>query len=44
MACIRIFKKELLLDFEAQGIVEIITKPKRLIERLFDNLKAKTEK
>ena len=32
------------LDFESKGTVEIITKPKRLIERLFDNLKAKTEK
>lgn len=38
------FGKELLLDFESTGNVEIITKPKRLIERLFDNLKAKTEK
>ena len=34
----------LALDFESRGTVEIITKPKRLIERLFDNLKAKTEK
>ena len=34
----------LFLDFESKGSVEIITKPKRLIERLFDNLKAKTEK
>ena len=34
----------LALDFESKGTVEIITKPKRLIERLFDNLKAKTEK
>ena len=32
------------VDFETQGQVEIITKRKRLIERLFDNLKAKTEK
>ena len=32
------------LDFESKGAVEIITKPKRLIERLFDNLKAKTDK
>lgn len=38
------FGKELMLDFESIGNVEIITKPKRLIERLFDNLKAKTEK
>ena len=34
----------LALDFESKGTVEIIIKPKRLIERLFDNLKAKTEK
>ena len=33
----------LFLDFESKGTVEIITKPKRLIERLFDNLKAKSE-
>jgi len=32
------------VDFESKGTVEIIIKPKRLIERLFDNLKAKTEK
>ncbi len=32
------------LDFESKGTVEIITKPKRLFERLFDNLKAKMEK
>lgn len=38
------FGKELALDFESVGNVEIITKPKRLIQRLFDNLKAKTEK
>lgn len=38
------FGKELALDFESVGNVEIVTKPKRLIERLFDNLKAKTEK
>lgn len=38
------FKKELLLDFESRGTVEIITKHKRLIERLFDDLKAKAEK
>ena len=31
------------LDFESQGTSEIITKPKRLIERLFDNLKANAE-
>jgi multidrug resistance efflux pump len=34
----------LYLDFETKGTVEIITKPKRLIARLFDNLKAKKEK
>lgn len=38
------FGIELNLDFESKGKVEIITKQKRLIERLFDNLKAKTEK
>jgi len=38
------FGKTLPLDFEAKGNVEIITKPKRLIERLFDNLKSKGEK
>lgn len=38
------FGRDLPLDFETQGQVEIITKRKRLIERLFDNLKAKTEK
>lgn len=37
------FGRTLDLDFESQGTVEIITKPKRLIERLFDNLKAKSE-
>ena len=38
------FGRRLPLDFETQGQVEIITKRKRLIERLFDNLKAKAEK
>lgn len=38
------FGKQLSLDFETKGVVEIITKRKRLIERLFDNLKSKTEK
>ena len=38
------FGKTLFLDFESKGTVEIITKPKRLIERLFDNLKTQTEK
>lgn len=32
------------LDFETKGTVEIITKQKRLIERLFDNLKTQQEK
>ena len=38
------FGKTLPLDFESKGTAEIITKRKRLIERLFDNLKAKVEK
>lgn len=38
------FGKFLPLDFESKGTAEIITKRKRLIERLFDNLKARTEK
>lgn len=38
------FDKLLDLDFESKGTAEIITKPKRLIERLFDNLKSTTEK
>ncbi|WP_277085997.1 HlyD family efflux transporter periplasmic adaptor subunit [Porphyromonas catoniae] len=38
------FGQILPLDFESKGTVEIITKPKRLIERIFDNLKAKSEK
>lgn len=38
------FGRHLPLDFESKGTTEIITKPKRLIERLFDNLKAKGEK
>lgn len=37
------FGKVLDLDFESQGTSEIITRPKRLIERLFDNLKANAE-
>lgn len=35
------FGKMLPLDFESKGTAEIITKRKRLIERLFDNLKSK---
>lgn len=38
------FGKFLPLDFESKGTAEIITKRKRLIERLFDNLKSKAEK
>lgn len=38
------FGLDLALDFETKGTVEIITKRKRLIERLFDNLKALQEK
>lgn len=38
------FGLELPLDFDTKGSAEIITKPKRLIERLFDNLRSKTEK
>lgn len=38
------YGKILPLDFETKGMVEIITKRKRLIERLFDNLKSKGEK
>lgn len=35
------FGKSLPIDFESKGSAEIVTKRKRLIERLFDNLKAK---
>ena len=38
------FGRTLPLDFESKGTAEIITKRKRLIERLFDNLKSKGEK
>lgn len=38
------FDYKLSLNFESKGTAEIITKPKRLIERLFDNLKAKSTK
>ena len=38
------FGRELPLDFETQGQVEIITKRKQLIEQLFDNLKTQAEK
>lgn len=38
------FGKSLPLDFESKGSAEIITKQKRLIERLFDNLKSKGAK
>lgn len=38
------FGHTLSLNFETKGMAEIITKPKHLIERLFDNLKAKAHK
>ena len=38
------FGKKLSLNYEAIGNGEIITKKRRLIERLFDNLKINTEK
>ena len=38
------FGKKLTVNFEAKGQADIITKPKRLIERLFDNLKSKSQK
>ncbi len=38
------YGKQLKLNFESKGSIEIITKQKRLIERLFDNLKSKTVK
>jgi len=38
------YGKRLKLNFESKGSIEIITKQKRLIERLFDNLKSKTVK
>lgn len=38
------YGKRLDIKFEAKGIVDVITKKKRLIERLFDNLKSKTVK
>lgn len=38
------FGQSLALDFETKGSAEIITKRKRLIERLFDNLKSRGEK
>lgn len=38
------FDCKLSLNFESKGTAEIITKPKRLIQRLFDNLKAKLTK
>lgn len=38
------FGKELIVNFEAKGVANVITKPKRLIQRLFDNLKAKENK
>lgn len=38
------FNKQLPVDFETKGQVDIITNPKHLIERLFDNIKSKIEK
>ncbi len=38
------YGKTLPLDFESSGTAEIITRQKRLIMRLFDNLKSKTVK
>lgn len=38
------FDKHLPLNFESKGTAEIITQPKRLIQRLFDNLKSRTNK
>ncbi len=38
------FGQLLNVGYEAQGHVEIITKPKRIIQRLFDNLRSKKEK
>ena len=38
------FGQRLRLNPESRGTIEIITKPKRLIQRLFDNLKSRTEK
>lgn len=38
------FGRELPLNFETKGSAEIVTKPKRLIQRLFDNLKARGER
>lgn len=38
------FGKRLRLNPESKGTIEIITKPKKLIHRLFDNLKSKSEK
>ena len=38
------FKKQLHLNFESVGSGEIITEKRRLIQRLFDNLKAKETK
>lgn len=38
------FGKTLSLNFESKGTAEILTKPRRLIERLFDNLKSQSSK
>lgn len=38
------YGKRLATNFEAKGQIDIVTKPKRLIHRLFDNLKSKGNK
>ena len=38
------FGRNLTLNFETKGSAEIVTNPKRLIQRLFDNLKARGER
>ena len=38
------FGKQLELKYEAKGVADVITKKKRLIERLFDNLKSHGDK
>ena len=38
------FDKQLRLNYESAGIGEVITEKRRLVQRLFDNLKAKETK
>lgn len=38
------YGKQIALNLDAKGTADIVTKKKRLIQRLFDNLKAKTDK